>query len=161
MSDSPNNANAYLQTKVMGASPAELRLMLLDGAVRFAHQGLDGLRKKDFEASFNGISQCRDIVVELMSNLRDDVAPDLCQKVRAVYTYLFTELTESSLQKDAARLERAIELIEYERETWVMLMKKMDTEAKADVTTEPATNAGVHAHVQDTAHEGGSFSVSA
>ena len=32
-----DTSNAYLRTKVMTASPEELRLMLLDGAIRFAN----------------------------------------------------------------------------------------------------------------------------
>ena len=42
-----NESNAYLRTKVMTASPAELRLMLLDGAIKFANQAREGLQAKD------------------------------------------------------------------------------------------------------------------
>ena len=33
-----NGSQAYLKTKVLTASPAELRLMLIDGAIRFSEQ---------------------------------------------------------------------------------------------------------------------------
>ncbi|MEM1329272.1 MAG: flagellar export chaperone FliS [Planctomycetota bacterium] len=124
-------ASAYLRTKVLSARPEELRMMLLEGALKFARQGLDGLESKDFEQSFSGISQCRSIVVELMSNLRDDVAPEVCDRVRAVYTFLFNQLTEASLEKDAQKLEQAIELLEFERETWQMLIDDLAKERAA------------------------------
>ena len=49
-----SRAQAYLRTKVMSASPAELRLMLVDGAIRFAEQCRAGLENRDFEQAFEG-----------------------------------------------------------------------------------------------------------
>ena len=45
-------------------------VLLLDGALRFARQGREGLEKKDFEAVFNGFSQCRNIITELIVTMR-------------------------------------------------------------------------------------------
>ena len=50
MSKPQDNANAYLRTQVMSASPAELRMMLLDGAVKFARQGRQGLAEQNHDA---------------------------------------------------------------------------------------------------------------
>ncbi|TVQ61117.1 MAG: flagellar export chaperone FliS [Phycisphaerales bacterium] len=124
------SANAYLRTKVMTASPEELRLMLLDGAIKFARQGREGLEAKNFEQSFSGISQCRAIVVELMTSVRPEVDPELIERVRSLYTYLFSQLTEAGLEKSPRIMDHVIELLEYERETWVMLMDQL-TEARA------------------------------
>ena len=49
---SSNDVNEYLKTKVLTASPAELRLLLLDGSIRFAEQARMGLVNKDFEQSY-------------------------------------------------------------------------------------------------------------
>ena len=69
-----NPANAYLRTKVLTASPEELRLLLLDGAIKFARQGREGLAARNYEASFNGISQCRNIVLELLTTIKPEFA---------------------------------------------------------------------------------------
>lgn len=134
------SANAYLRTKVMSASPEELRLMLLEGAIKFARQGHDGLMRKDFEAMFNGISQCRSIVLELMTSIRGDVEPKLAEQVKAVYSFMYTHLLEASFEKDAEKAAKVIDLLEYERETWVMLMQKLASERAAGggVGVEPA-----------------------
>ena len=55
------NAQAYLRTKVLTASPAELRLLLIDGAIRFAQTMRDGLEVKDHEKIYEGSSNCRAI----------------------------------------------------------------------------------------------------
>lgn len=136
MSAFPSNAgsqhaNAYLRTRVMSASPEELRLMLLDGAIKFARQGKDGIERKDFEASFNGVSQCRNIIFELLTTIRGDIAPELTDNVKALYTFLYTHLLDASIEKDANKVGEVIELLEYERETWVLLMQRLAEERAA------------------------------
>ena len=44
-----NAASAYKNNKIMTASPAELTLMLYDGAVKFCNIALMALEKKDYE----------------------------------------------------------------------------------------------------------------
>lgn len=120
-----NPANAYLRTKVLTASREELRLMLLDGAIKFANQGREGLLAKNFEASYNGISQCRNIVLELLTTIKPEFDPELCDRVKAIYTFLYTELVEASLQKSVEKLDGVIKILQYERETWALLMTKV------------------------------------
>ncbi len=126
--------NAYLKNRVMSASPEELRLMLLDGALRFARQGLEGLNAKDFGAMFTGISQCRNIIFELMTTIKDEHNPELAGQVRALYTFMYTQTIDASFEKDPVKLSKVIELLEFERETWVMLMQRL----AADRGTSPA-----------------------
>ena len=120
--------NPYMRTKVLTSGPADLRLLLLDGAVKFARQGREGIATKDFEAMFNGISQCRDIVVELMTSIGPEVEPSLAHKVRSIFTFLFTELTNASMEKSVERMDKVIGLLEFERETWAMLIEKLKAE---------------------------------
>lgn len=112
----------------MTATPAELRMMLLDGAVKYACQGREGMAKKDFEAMFNGISACRNIVVELMTSISDEVDRTLADRVRSLYTFLFTELTTASMEKSVPKMDKIIELLEYEAETWRLLLEKLARE---------------------------------
>ena len=135
-----NESNAYLRTKVMTASPAELRLMLLDGAIKFANQAKEGLEKKDFEQSFNGFTSCRNIVLELINGIRPEHDPELAERVRGLYLYLYQELVESSFDKDTPRLDKAIELLVYERETWALLMEKLGKEESKHPSIQPAVH---------------------
>ncbi|MEI7658665.1 MAG: flagellar export chaperone FliS [Phycisphaerae bacterium] len=136
-SASPLNgaANAYLRTKVLSASPQELRLMLLDGAIKFGNQGREALVRKDFETSFNGFSQCREIIIELMTSIRPDCDRDLSEKVRSLYGFMYKHLVEGVHEKDFAKIDEVLRLLAYERETWVMAMEKV---AADKATTAPA-----------------------
>lgn len=131
-SNSQNNqANAYLKTRVMSATPEELRLLLLEGALKFARQGLDGIKRVDHEAAYSGISQCRNIIFELMTSIRNDVDPELASKVRALYSFMYSLSIEAGHEKDASKIEKLIELLDYERETWVLLMNRLASERTA------------------------------
>ncbi len=128
MSNEHGSVNAYLRTKVLTASPEELRLMLLDGAIKFAQQARDGLVSKDFERSYNGFTQCRAIITELIVTIRPEFDPELFGKVRGLYSFMFNELVEASRDKDQARVEGVIQLLQYERETWSLLIAKLASE---------------------------------
>ncbi len=125
-------ANAYLRTQVLTASPEQLRLMLLDGSIRFLQQAIDGLSDKDYEASYNGITQARAIVLELATSVSAEVDHELAERVRSVYMYLYRELIDASLNRSISRLEKACDLLRYERETWALLMEKVATERAAN-----------------------------
>jgi flagellar protein FliS len=125
--------NAYLRTKVMTASPEELRLMLLEGAVKFARQGRDGIASRNWEQSFAGLNSAREIVVELMTTIRSEPNPELAQNVKALYAFIFSQLVEGGHEKDVRKLDVAIELLAYEVETWKLLMQRLAEERGGSV----------------------------
>lgn len=126
-----SGANAYLRQRVLSASPEELRMMLLEGALRFARQGAQGLRERNFEKSYQGIHQCQDILMELINALRPEVAPDLCRQLAALYTFMYRRLMEASAARDAAIVDEVIRLLEYENETWALAIGKLREERAA------------------------------
>jgi len=130
--------NPYLRTKVLTASPEELRLMLLEGALRFARQGRDGMARQDHEATYQGLSQAKAIIMELINALRPEVNPELCQRMTALYVFMYKRLLEANLEKSVQMVDEVIELLEYERETWLMLMDKLRQEREAEAAGLPS-----------------------
>lgn len=156
------SAAAYLKNKVLSASPEELRLMLLDGAIRFTTQGRDGLVAKNFEASFNGFSQARNIVMELINSIRPEVDPDLCKKVSSVYIFIYTHLVEAGHERSIPKADKVIELLEYERDTWIMLMEKLAAErGGGTATAAPAPAPATHVQPSGATATPKAFSFSA
>jgi flagellar protein FliS len=102
--------------------------MLLDGALRFTRLGRQGLEDKNYDVSFENIIKAKDILLELINILRPDVDPDLCSKLSALYTYMFKRLTEANMTHEVAIVDEVVSLLEYERETWVLLMDKIQAE---------------------------------
>ena len=129
-----NTANAYLRTKVMTASPEELRLLLLDGAVKFAHQARTGIEQSHPEMIYMGFTQCRDIVLELLNTIKTEPAPEIAQSMRELYTFMYGELIKSSNDKDINKLNDVIGLLEYDRETWMLTMEQLIKDREAGYT---------------------------
>ncbi|MEM9418926.1 MAG: flagellar export chaperone FliS [Planctomycetota bacterium] len=122
-----NNApNPYLRTKIMTASPEELRLLLFDGCLKFCRQGEHELKqdKPNFEAIYENFMRAQKIVLELSTSLNHDANPELCEKLSALYTYVYRLLVDANLERDVAKAGEAIQLLEYERETWQLMMQK-------------------------------------
>ena len=118
-------AKSYLRTKVLTASSEELRLMLYDGAIKFSRQAASTLESGDFESSYQAIVRAKKIVLELSSNLNHNLMPELCERLAGLYIFIYQQLTDANVNRDATALNSAIQLLEYERETWQILLKQM------------------------------------
>jgi flagellar secretion chaperone FliS len=133
-------SNEYLRNAVLTASPEQLQLMLYDGAIRFTRQGISGLEQKNWEDVFNGFSRAQKIVLEMGNALNHDVDPDLCKQMAALYNFIYRKLVEASVQRDLELARESLKLLEYQRETWVLLLEKLHKERMA----KPAMQAAVH-----------------
>lgn len=115
-------AKAYGNNRIETATPAELTLMLYEGAVKFCNIAIVGLEKKDYEKVNTNIQKCRNIIVELTStlNMKYPVAEDF----KRMYDYIFALLTEANMKKDMELLERALEELRGMRDVWKEVMTK-------------------------------------
>lgn len=139
-----STANAYLKTKVMTASPEELRMLLLDGALRFANMAKFGMENKDHEKIYEGFKQARAIILELTDTIDSRHDPVLARSVRDLYVFIYGELAKASLNKDMSKLDKAIEMIEYERETWMQLLEQLAADRKAGLVPPAKTPNAQH-----------------
>ena len=117
-----NPAQAYGNNKITTASPAELTLMLYEGAVKFCNLALMGMEKGDFETTNTNIQKARAIVVELTSTL--DHKYPVAQDFQNIYDYIFALLVEANMQKDQEMLTRALDELRDMRDLWKQIMSK-------------------------------------
>ena len=87
---------AYANNKIMTASPAELTLMLYEGAIKFANLAIEGIDADDIQAN-NNIMKVKRIIEEFQSTLdhKYPVAKDFDE----VYNYLLMRLREANIKK--------------------------------------------------------------
>jgi flagellar protein FliS len=130
--------NEYLRNAVMTASPEQLHLMLYDGAIRFARQGVEGIKAKNYEMVYNGFNRAEKIVLEMLNSLNYDIDRALCERMAGLYTFIYRKLVEASTQRNVEIAEEAIGLLEYQRETWVMLIDKLNQERASQEGPQPA-----------------------
>jgi len=128
MSYSANPSREYLKNAVMTAPPEQLQLMLYDGAIRFATRGLDAIRAKDREGAFNGLERAQRIVLELGNGLRREVSPQLADQMASLYSFVYRRLVEANLHQDEQAVEDALGLLRHQRETWILMLEKLQQE---------------------------------
>ncbi|MEM9790602.1 MAG: flagellar export chaperone FliS [Planctomycetota bacterium] len=132
--------NPYLRTQIMTAAPEELRLMLFDGAVKFCKQARHAFDAGDFHASYEALAKAKKVVLELSVGMDRKQAPDVAEKMGALYTFIYRKLVDANMDRSAGPLDEATRLLEYERDTWRMLIEK--TRQSANLNAE-ATQAAV------------------
>jgi len=125
----------YLRTRVMTATPEQLQMMLYDGAIRFSEQARAALEARDYEKSYNMISRVQKIITEMSCTLKRDVLPELCDKLTALYSYVYKKLIEANVQHSVGAIDEALELLRYQRQTWSLLLDQLGKQKAAVAAT--------------------------
>ena len=112
---------AYANNKIMTASPAELTLMLYEGAIKFANLAIEGIDAKDIQKAHNNIMKVQRIIEEFQSTL--DHKYPVAKDFDVVYDYIYRRLVEANMKKDKDILVEALKHIKTMRDTWREVMK--------------------------------------
>ncbi len=117
-----NAAAAYQNNKIKTATPAELTLMLYDGAIKFCNIALVAIDEKDINKTHQNIIKTEKIISYLRSTL--DFKYPVAQDFENVYDLIFNKLVTANIRKDKEILEEALGLIREMRDTWKEVMQK-------------------------------------
>lgn len=125
-------SNAYEQynnNKVMMASPAELTLMLYEGAIKFCNIAVIGIEQNDIEKAHNNIKKAEKIIQYLRETL--DMKYPVAQEFENIYVYLERRLVEANIKKEKEILEEVCEHLRSVRDTWKEVMRLNREKGKA------------------------------
>ena len=111
----------YNRNKVLTASPAELTLLLYEGAIKFCNIAIIGLEQNDMEKVHNNIIKVENIIEEFQATLNHKypVAEDFDK----IYKYIYNLLVEANIKKDKELLEQALNELRGMRDTWKEVMR--------------------------------------
>lgn len=140
----------YLRTKVLTATPEQLQLMLYDGAIRFTEQARTAVGEKKYDVSYDLLVKAQRIILELQVTLKHKVAPETCAKLTSLYNFIYRKLVEANTAHDDQAFADALQLMKYQRETWMMLMQKISQNKAAAVARTidmPAPSARMEASI--------------
>lgn len=117
----PNAYEQYNNNKVMMASPAELTLMLYEGAIKFCNIAIIGIEKKDIEKAHINIRKTLKIIQYLRETL--DMKYPVARDFENIYAYLDRRLVQANVKKDKEILEEVCEHLRSVRDTWKEVMR--------------------------------------
>ena len=111
----------YNQSKILTASPAELTLMLYEGAIKFCNIAIMGIEQGDVTKAHNNIMKVQKIIEEfqITLNFKYEIANDF----NNVYNYLMRRLREANMTKDKEILKEVDEHLHTMRDTWKEVMR--------------------------------------
>jgi flagellar protein FliS len=111
----------YRQSSVQTSNPAQLVLMLYDGAIRFVKAGVDGISSSDLQKANLNFGKAQTIISELMSTL--DHSYDISKNLYALYDYMNFLLIQANVKKNIEPAEEALGYLVDLRGTWVEASK--------------------------------------
>ncbi len=119
--NTPAGYQQYEKSRILTASPAELTLMLYEGAIKFANIAVMAIENGEIEKAHNNIRKVENIIEELQATLNHKypVAKDFDE----VYTYVQHRLLEANIKKDKEILEEVLKHLRTLRDTWKDVMK--------------------------------------
>ena len=124
----PNAYGQYNNSKIMTASPAELTLMLYEGAIKFCNIAIVAVEHKDIEKAHNNIQKTERIVDYFRQTL--DMSYPVAEDFERVYSYLGRRLIEANIKKDKEILEEVNTHLRSMRDTWKEVMRKSKEQGK-------------------------------
>ena len=114
---------AYRTTQIQTASPAELILLLYDGAIKYCKQAQLHLENGEKELAHNALIRSQDIIDELAVSLDFSASEEIAQGLAQLYDYMGQRLIEANIKKDKAPITEVVAMLQELRETWAEVAK--------------------------------------
>ena len=123
---------AYANNKIQYASPAELTLMLYEGAIKFCNRAIVACEKKDIKEANTNIMKTERIIGEFQAtlNMKYPVAQDFDR----VYSYLMERLIQANMKKEPEILEEVLKHLRTMRDTWKEVMRLTNNGTNTNVS---------------------------
>ncbi|MEK8131751.1 flagellar export chaperone FliS [Paenibacillus filicis] len=113
--------NKYLENSVQTATPAQLLIMLCDGAIRFCKQGIAAINQQNFEEANLNLTKTQDIISEFIITL--DKNSSIAEPLLKLYEYFNYRLIEANIQKKVDSAEEVLGYLIDLKQTWVEAAK--------------------------------------
>lgn len=111
----------YNNSRILTASPAELTLMLYEGAIKFCNIAIIAVEKHDIMKAHTYIVKTERIIEEFQSTL--NYKYEVANEFNKVYTYIYNRLVEANIKKDKEILEEVLTHLRSMRDTWKEVMR--------------------------------------
>lgn len=112
----------YTTNKILTASPAEVTLMLYEGAIKFCNIAIVSIEHGELEKAHVNIKKTQRIIEEFRNTL--DHKYPVAEDFDRIYVYLLKRLLQANVRKDTAILEEVNMHLRSVRDTWKEVMRK-------------------------------------
>ena len=120
-------AAKYQNNKIMTASPAELTLILYEGAIKFCNLAIRAIEEGDVPKANENIIKAERIIDEFRATLNPKYP--VSKDFEAVYDYIYHHLVQGNIHKDKEALNVALNELRSMRDVWKEVMKNANNKA--------------------------------
>lgn len=92
---------AYQNTQVQTSNQKQLLVLMFDGMNRFMTQAIKSIRDKDIEVAHTNLHRTGQILLELLSTLREDKGGEIALNLKKIYVFCYEQIVIANLKKDA------------------------------------------------------------
>ncbi|HEY5288073.1 MAG TPA: flagellar export chaperone FliS [Solirubrobacteraceae bacterium] len=124
MSNLTATPNAYRQGAVLAATPAELVVMLYDGARRFLRQANVAMREGQVERAHNMLRRA-ELIVAHLDGILDFEQGEVAERLHAIYQFCLAHLNRARHNQDAGKLEEVSDMLGELREAWAQVAEEI------------------------------------
>lgn len=122
----------YLESKVTTATPFQLHLMVVDGAIRYARAAETALAQRQLAEAQGALAKARQFVVEMLAGLDATRLPEVVDRLKALFVFVLRNLVKADLQRDPNLVADAITILRSHRENWLALAERLKQESAAE-----------------------------
>jgi flagellar secretion chaperone FliS len=122
-------ATEYLETKILTATPHQLHLMVIDGAIRYATAAENALQSRDFAQAQTQLDRANQFVAELIAGLDTARQPHVVDRLKSVFVFVQRTLADGDRRRDPRPVADALAVLRLHRQTWLALGEKLAQEA--------------------------------
>jgi flagellar protein FliS len=123
MSNLTASPAAYRQGAVLAATPAELIVMLYDGARRFLRQASIAMREGEVERAHNKLRRA-ELIVAHLDGVLDFEQGQISDNLHAIYKFCLAHINRARMNQNPAKLEEVSDLLGELRDAWAQISEE-------------------------------------
>lgn len=129
-------SSTYNRSRVLSSTPVDLVVLLYERLLADLKGGAIAIRAGDMEAKAERVSRATDVIFELMGALNREDGGEVGERLAALYSYMFSRVSEASRDLDADGLEEVANHVESLLSAW----RTIAAQQKERASEAPATD---------------------
>ena len=132
-----NPQKEYLSQRVQSAPPMELIRLLYEAALQGVEDAKSAIQSGEAMQRGRAVTRVVEILSELRLSLRPDVQQEYCNTLASLYTYMQQQLLRAHAEQSPTLFEEVRGLLKTLLEGWMGAMEKMASESMTAVPAAP------------------------
>ena len=124
-----NAQYTYQATQISTATKEQLLLITYDIAIRSCRMAEAALsadsQSQDYDLAHREILRAQDVIRELMVTLNTEKGGEMAQNLMRLYDYMYQQLVEGNIKKDAKNIRAVLTMLEELKSTWEEALMKL------------------------------------